>query len=59
MKNTNTQKQEKRYIRIKAETQVDLKDTNMISREETARQPMHPLQYWASPNFFLNPVPKK
>ncbi len=59
MKNTNTQKQEKRYIRIKAETLGNLADKHMTSQEETARQPMHPLQYWASPNFFLNPVPKK
>jgi hypothetical protein len=59
MKNTNTQKQEKRYIRIKAEMQGNVTDRNIITREETARQPMHPLHYWASPNFFLNPVPKK
>jgi hypothetical protein len=58
MKNTITQDQEKRYVKIKAHTEVSLPGNNNV-KEEVANYAMHPLQYWASPNFFLNPIRKK
>jgi hypothetical protein len=58
MKNTITQDQEKRYIKIKAQAEVNSANNNTV-KEEASNYTMHPLQYWASPNFFLNPARKK
>jgi len=59
MKNTITQDQEKRYVKIKAQAEVNVPGNNDTMKEEVANYAMHPLQYWASPNFFLNPSRRK
>ena len=58
MKNAITQDQEKKYIKIKAQAEVNSGNNNIV-KEEASNFTMHPLQYWASPNFFLNPTRKK
>jgi hypothetical protein len=60
MKNTITQDQEKRYVKIKAQkAEAALPGSNENTNEQAAHYAMHPLQYWASPNFFLTPLQKK
>ncbi|HJW17728.1 MAG TPA: hypothetical protein VJ499_11435 [Flavisolibacter sp.] len=59
MKNTITRDQEKRYVKIKAQAGITSPGTTNNVKEEAVNYTMHPLQYWASPNFFLNPTRKK
>ncbi|SHF08075.1 hypothetical protein [Flavisolibacter ginsengisoli] len=60
MKNTTTQDQEKRYVKIRAQKEeTAIPASNKNTNEEAAHYAMHPLQYWASPNFFLAPLRKK
>jgi hypothetical protein len=35
-----------------------LPGSNENTNEQAAHYTMHPLQYWASPNFFLTPLKK-